>query len=312
MRFSVIVPVYNVEKYLVKCLDSIVNQTYKDFEVLVVNDGTKDNSQLIIDEYMNKYPEMIKGFIKENGGLSDARNYGVQHARGEYIVYVDSDDFIGQKLLEKLNDEIKKVHNVDVIGYNFVNVDKNYKEIETIRKPIFSNLNGEQAITNIILSKTFFEPAWGFAYKKKYWNENGFKYAKGLYHEDLGLTPIVIAKATKVSCIDYDGYYYYQSDNSIIRNCSIEKEKKKAYDLLIHFDYIKEELEKIDISSKAKKMIYGYLANSLIYKANNLNKVLRKDYKKELEDRKIEKYIINDTIKRKIRKVLILLQFKLM
>lgn len=312
MKFSVIVPVYNVEKYLSKCLDSIVNQTYQEFEVLVVNDGTEDNSQLIIDEYVKKYPDKIRSFVKENGGLSDARNYGVQHAKGDYIVYVDSDDFIGEKLLEKLNNEIEKVHDVDVIGYNFVSVDKDYNEIEKIRKPTFSDLNGEQAITKIILSKTFFEPAWGFAYNKKYWNENGFRYAKGLYHEDLGLTPIVIAKASKVSCIDYDGYYYYQSDNSIIRNCSIEKEKKKADDLLIHFDYLTAEIEKIDISVKAKKLIYAYLANTLIYKANNLSNILKKDYKKELEKRKIQRYIIDDTIKRKIRKLLIELQLKLM
>ena len=90
MRFSIIVPVYNVEKYLAKCIESILNQTNQDFELLLVNDGTKDNSQKIIDEYVAKYPDKVYGFVKENGGLSDARNYGVERAKGEYIIFPDS------------------------------------------------------------------------------------------------------------------------------------------------------------------------------------------------------------------------------
>ena len=93
-RLSVVVPVYNVEKYLDKCLDSLVNQEIDDYEVIVVNDGTKDNSQLIIDKYAKDYPNIVKSYIKENGGLSDARNYGIKYASGEYITFLDSDDYI--------------------------------------------------------------------------------------------------------------------------------------------------------------------------------------------------------------------------
>ena len=103
MRFSIIVPVYNVEKYLAKCIESILNQTNQDFELLLVNDGTKDNSQKIIDEYVAKYPDKVYGFVKENGGLSDARNYGVERAKGEYIIFIDSDDYVDDELLEKVN-----------------------------------------------------------------------------------------------------------------------------------------------------------------------------------------------------------------
>src|SRR5574344_2022066 len=101
IKVSVIVPVYNVEKYLPKCLDSLVNQTLQDIEIIVVNDGTKDNSQKIIDKYAKKYKN-IKSYIKENGGLSDARNYGVAKANGEYISFIDSDDYIDKKMLEKM------------------------------------------------------------------------------------------------------------------------------------------------------------------------------------------------------------------
>ena len=101
-KVSVIVPVYGVEKYISKCLNSLVNQTLNDIEIIVVNDGTKDNSQKIIDEYVKKYPDKVKSFIKENGGQGSARNYGLKQATGEYIGYVDSDDYVELDMYEKL------------------------------------------------------------------------------------------------------------------------------------------------------------------------------------------------------------------
>ena len=100
---SIIVPVYNVEKYLKKCLDSILSQTYKNFEVIIVNDGSPDNSQKIIDEYKKKDKRIIV-LEKENGGLSSARNYGIEHANGKYISFVDADDYIEKDYVEKLYD----------------------------------------------------------------------------------------------------------------------------------------------------------------------------------------------------------------
>lgn len=102
MKVSVIVPVYNVEKYLSKCLDSLVNQTLHDIEILVVNDGSTDNSQEIISEFQAKFPSRIKSFIKENGGISEARNLGIAHASGDYIGFVDGDDFAEATMFEEL------------------------------------------------------------------------------------------------------------------------------------------------------------------------------------------------------------------
>ena len=101
-KISVIVPVYNVEDLLPKCLDSLVNQTFDDYEVIVVNDGSPDNSQDIIDEYQKKYSNIIKPLKKENGGLSSARNYGLKYAQGEFVLYVDSDDWVSNDMLEKM------------------------------------------------------------------------------------------------------------------------------------------------------------------------------------------------------------------
>ena len=104
IKVSVIVPVYNVEAYLERCLDSLVKQTLEEMEIIVVNDGTKDNSQAIIDRYAAAYPQKVISLIKENGGLSDARNYGIPYAHGEYIGFVDSDDYLNVTMYQKLYD----------------------------------------------------------------------------------------------------------------------------------------------------------------------------------------------------------------
>ena len=106
-QVSIIVPVYNVEKYLRKCLDSLVNQTLKDIEIIVVNDGSPDNSQDIINEYVKKYPKIIKSFIVKNGGQGSARNFAIKEAKGEYILYVDSDDYIDLDMAETLYNAAK-------------------------------------------------------------------------------------------------------------------------------------------------------------------------------------------------------------
>ena len=101
-KVSVIVPVYNVEKYIDKCLKSLVNQTLSDIEIIVVNDGSTDNSETIIKQYLEKYQNKIKYVIKQNGGLSDARNYGMKFATGEYIAFLDSDDYVDNTIYEKM------------------------------------------------------------------------------------------------------------------------------------------------------------------------------------------------------------------
>ena len=95
---SIIVPVYNVEKYLERCLKSLINQTLKDIEIIIVNDGSIDGSQTIIDNYKNKYPNMIKSFYIKNGGAAKARNYALNYVTGEYIGFVDSDDYVSEEM----------------------------------------------------------------------------------------------------------------------------------------------------------------------------------------------------------------------
>ena len=124
IKVSIIVPVYNVELYLEKCLLSVVNQTLNEIEILVVNDGSKDNSQKIIEEFQLEYPTKIFGFTKENGGLSDARNFGIDRAKGQFLGFVDSDDYVSETMFEEMYNLAIK-YDAEMTICNLQKVDEN-------------------------------------------------------------------------------------------------------------------------------------------------------------------------------------------
>ncbi len=132
IKVSVIVPIYNVEQYLPRCIESLLNQTLDNYEIILVNDGSPDQSQKIIDQYQKMYPDKIVGLIKENGGLSDARNYGIPYAKGEYISFLDSDDYVDCTFLEKMyNKAIETQSQIVVCGYYGVNeINGTYKWLQ--------------------------------------------------------------------------------------------------------------------------------------------------------------------------------------
>lgn len=299
VKFSIVVPVYNVEEYLAKCLDSILNQTYRDFEVIVVNDGTPDNSQAIIDKYA-KNDKRIKSYIKKNGGLSDARNFGVKKANGEYLLFVDSDDTINKELLEKINEVIDK--DVDVIRYQINKIDdKSYVDASNT----FTNVTGEEAFIKLI-DNSWFVTACSSAYRMEYWKKNNYKYALGRLHEDFGLTPYVYINAKKVTAIDYVGYNYYFRNNSIMNDNNREKILKKNEDCLYHFDKLRELIDNNKkVSAKGRKYYNSFIAYTLINRTNIIqDKDILKDYLLELKKRDIGKYLIDDSIFRKMKKIL--------
>ena len=298
VKFSIIVPVYNVEKYLSACLDSIIDQSYENFEAIVVNDGTKDNSQEIIDEYVKK-DKRIRGFIKENGGLSDARNYGVKKAKGEYLVFVDSDDDINPLLLEKLNEEIEK-NNPDLIRFQIAKVST---DIVEDKSALFENVDGVEAFKTLATNE-FFVTAWSCCYNKKFWLANEFQYEKGFIHEDYGLTPYVYIKAKKVSAIDYVGYNYYVRENSIMNDKDYKKEEKKNNDVIKLFDINIKRIDKDkEVSLDAKKLLRSYMANGLITKCAAQEGELFDKMFKEVKKRSLFIYLMNDTLGRKMKRV---------
>lgn len=308
MTFSFIVPVYNVEKYLAKCLDSLLAQTYPDYEVIVVNDGSPDHSQAIIDQYVTQYPKKVKAFIKENGGLSDARNYGIARSSGMYFVLVDSDDYIDSHTLEHLNAAIEN-GKPDVIGFHITSVTETGKQLNVIRKPLFSTFSGEDAIIALVENKAMFEPACGFAYRTDFWNQNRFSFIKGIYHEDFALIPLVILRAGSVSTIDLEAYNYVCTDGSITRTPTPERIRKLAEDLLKGYDFLVNACKQKPVQNPcAEKMYLAYLANSVIFRLESLEGETKSWFRKEVLRRNVAGNLISNTPKRKLRKLLIRLK----
>ena len=181
-KFSIIVPVYNVEKYIGKCLESIKNQTYKDYEVIVVNDGSTDKSMEIAKEYN------VKVINTKHVSVSEARNIGVKHATGEYLMFLDSDDFWDNKLLEEITKSLKNTPDLVRFQVRTVTDDgvvTNYNEEE------FQDMTGEKAFERIV-TYHFVECVWAYAIKREYYIKEKFQFKKGMVHEDFGLTPLII------------------------------------------------------------------------------------------------------------------------
>lgn len=298
IKYSFIVPVYNTEKYLKKCLDSLVNQTLKEFEIIIVNDGSTDKSSEIISKYIEKYSNM-KLIEQKNVGLSMARNNGVKKAQGEYLIFVDSDDYVELDLLKRIDENIE---DVDVLRFQIYEEDESYKNKVKVEEVPFDMVDGKTAI-KLITNYKYVEPAWCYVYRKEYYIKNKFNFKKGVYHEDFGLIPYVIYKAGKVKSIDYAGYHYISRSGSIINSVSYDKTVKKAFDMLEQY---KELRSKVSIKEKNMDNYFlSYIANSAIVKADTLKGKEKKEYIKELNEMKAYNDILVNSFVRKIKKVLL-------
>ena len=205
-KVSVIVPFYNVEGYIEKCLDTLVNQTLEDIEIILVNDGSKDNSILIAKKFLEKYPKKIVYLEKENGGLSDARNFGIPYAKGEYIAFLDSDDYVEKNMYEEIYNLAKK-ENSDMVQCNFYweYIDKNKKKIGDMQK--YSNKKE-------LITKGRVE-AWNKLIKREILENEEIRFPKGLRYEDVEFTYKLAPYLEKVSFIDKPFIHYIQRQNSI-------------------------------------------------------------------------------------------------
>ena len=242
-KVSVIVPVYNVEAYIARCLDSLVNQTLNDIEIVVVNDGTKDNSQAIIDEYVKKYPKKVFSYIKENGGLSSARNYGIKKAHGEYIGFVDSDDYVDTDLYEKMYNEGKK-EKAEIVGCGVRYI---YKD-KIAGRELDSKLFNKSVVESpeILIRLKSYAP--NKIYKRELWDE--FEFPKQ-YFEDSAVIYNVLLKANKIACI-YDSFYYY---NRLNETAITRIADDRAYDIFKSCDSILDYYKKNNCYEQTKEVV---------------------------------------------------------
>lgn len=302
MKLSVIVPIYNVEKQLERCVNSLINQGSQelDLQIILVNDGSTDKSGNIAKQYSEKYDEIIY-VEKINGGLSDARNTGVKYANGEYMSFVDSDDYISDGLYVKLLPYMEQKY--DMVKMKIKKVQDNGKDIDENYSSEFFDQTGEQAFEKLYKSDVMTEVAWGYLYKTEFYKQNKFEFAKGLYHEDFGLIPLIMLKADKVASTNIGYYNYVQTETSITRGNNNVWER--ANDLIKHYDNMIDTIEKYNISNKSKENIKIYYTNCIILEVNNLKGNERKEYIKQIRKRKMSKNIKARNFKQLIKKVIL-------
>lgn len=260
---SLVVPIYKVEKYLKRCIESILNQTYKNLEIILVDDGSPDNCGKMCDEYAKK-DERIVVIHKENGGLSSARNAGLERAKGKYVLFVDSDDFlvengveiVSKKALEKEYDLICfNYYNYleNGISYEMDNVSK-YADIEYDKKFMLSQLT-----------------AWSRAYKISFLKQNNLLFKEKIIYEDLAFVPSLINYTKNIGYVNEFLYYYTIRENSIMTSkvFNINRDDKfialetleKTFEINKSFEKYKKEIEYIHI----KHLLVAYSSELLKY-----------------------------------------------
>ena len=209
---SVIVPIYNVEKYLARCVDSIVNQTYKNLEIILVDDGSPDRCPQMCDDYAEK-DSRIKVVHKKNGGLSDARNAGMAVATGEYISFIDSDDYVSDDFFECLLDVMNK-ENSDIAECSVVKFYEDNRFDEFSDDLSVKTYDTQDAMSALIAENQFHQHVWNKLYKTELVKD--IPYAVGKLNEDEFWTYQVFGRANKVSKLNKTMYYYFQRNSSIM------------------------------------------------------------------------------------------------
>ena len=270
MKVSVIVPVYNVENYIAKCLETIKNQTLEDFECLIINDGTKDNSIEVAKKIVGD-DNRFKFFEKENGGLSDARNFGIEKAQGEYLCFIDSDDYVDENLLE-LSYNMGKENDSDIVCFDMYYVREdgsleyswgsNYKGVSNYKdnkEIIFSNNSANNKI-----------------YKASFMKNRRF--FKGMWYEDMAVIPVWVAEANNMSHVYKPLYYYVQREGSITH-----KADDRLFDIYKAINIVK---DKLQLGAYEVRGLYH--ENGLVMTTLRIKDIGDKDIRKEYYKKNIE------------------------
>lgn len=264
VAFSIILPVYNVEKYLETCLDSIYNQSFQDFEIIAINDGSTDGSLDILNAYRDKYGKIMI-ITQENKGLSATRNVGVSYAKGEFICYVDSDDLISPITLEKIYYHFDET--VDMVAYNHIYVDERFElsELDIHKEPEIKPLkgNGKEVYMSLSKDDKYRNMACRICLRRTFLDEIGITFVEGIFYEDVMYTLICYLKAKLMVYIDDELYVYRKREGSITSSRKFAKGADSYISVLVQLiDYLSEEkydekIEECILNNIGREMIDG-------------------------------------------------------
>lgn len=219
-KVTIIMPIYNTGKYIRRCLDSIMRQSYDNFELVIINDGSIDDSEEIINEYIHNYNGKIKYYYKENEGVAIARNYGLDNAEGDYITFIDSDDYVDENMIEKLVDKALS-YDYDLTLCDLLYVYENKTIVGD--SGIHEDLDNKEQIKNNIIN--IIPAMCGKLIKKELFNDLRFK--ENIYYEDVEIYFRMYPKIDKIGILNEGLYFYMQRDDSITYTYN-----EKLYDIV--------------------------------------------------------------------------------
>ena len=232
---SVVVPIYNVEKYLLKCVRSIQEQTYSDLEIILVDDGSPDGCPAMCED-LKCEDSRIRVIHKENGGLSDARNAGIEVAGGDYITFVDSDDYIAPDFIQSMMSVLED--DIDIVcgGYERVTDKEEVLETRMAKEPRV--LNNHDAMLEMVKNREIRTTAWGKVFRRNLFDD--IRFDKGKYHEDIYIMHKLFGKARKVAVVSVALYSYRVNQNSITGSSFSPKHEDAVYAHLERMKFLKE------------------------------------------------------------------------
>lgn len=308
--FSIIVPVYKVEQYLNQCVDSLLNQTFTDFEVILVDDGSPDNCPKICDEYALK-DSRVKVVHKKNGGLSDARNEGVKHASGKYLLFVDSDDYYGNSDFLRLLSEKISEYKTNLVFFPFRNFsvitgefydDEKY----AIDDSVLNNLNSKETkIKKLIESDKLQISAYSYAINREFFINNQLFFEKGIFSEDIEWAMRLLTSPSNLSFLSTPGIY---SRRGRVGSITSSMKHKNINDLIYIIDKYS---NKFSLSTdEIDKLLLNYMAYQFTIILGLLYRVKDKKFEKETIKRlKNYKFLLSYTLNPKVKKVSVLSKF---
>lgn len=247
MMFSIIIPVYNVEKTITECVNSVLSQSYRDFEIILVDDGSTDNSPRICDE-LAKSNNRIVVIHKNNGGLSSARNVGMKEVKGDYFLFLDSDDYWTYNDFLKNLFEIINEYNSEVIVFKLTPdkklISDRDRNIEL--EKVISNNNKAGSFKYLILNDRLLSSACDKVYKSTLYNNEKYRFTEGVFSEDIDWTARIVLSSERIAYLDRYAYYYRPNESSITHNikaknvldlCNSIKKIVKFSEQIINEDY---------------------------------------------------------------------------
>lgn len=279
-KLSIVIPVYNVENYLAKCLDSVIYPELSDYEVLIVNDGSTDSSGKICEEYARKYSDLIRVVTTPNAGVGSARNTGLELARGEFILFIDSDDYLSEGAIIEMMDTLKLGYDMCIFDINFVNGEGHkFKYVHGCSREGFLSLD--------TFPQLLFEmpSAWNKIYRRALFIDNEIFYPRRIWYEDMYVTPWLYTKADKIYSIHKGWHNYVQRAGSITNNKNTQRNLEIIPAVEAMLDAYKQE----GVYEKYKNELeYSAFYNQVL---TSITRVNLADPKSDVQDKLLENYI---------------------